>query len=153
MIMILSNNYLLRQQYSISTRHEICNLFIFYLKFVIHHSAKAYLGPFQASMMDFFCKKFNCRCMPKMRNAFWKNTFELKYRDYQFWIEPQFFQLISFTVLPYLETSGPKMHCTAILYIAFPGFFKGISQMWSHNSCLIFYCNSQEKADFEGKFG
>ena len=35
----------------------MCSLFIVYYKFFIFHSAKAYLGPFQASMMDFFSAK------------------------------------------------------------------------------------------------
>ena len=40
----------------------------------------------------------------------------------------QFFQLTSFTVLPYMETSGPRVYCAAILYLAFPEFFERISQ-------------------------
>ena len=36
----------------------MCNLFIVNCKFFILHSAKAYLGPFQTYMIDFFTKKF-----------------------------------------------------------------------------------------------
>ena len=35
----------------------MCNLFVMYYTFFILHSAKAYLGPFQTSTMDFFSGK------------------------------------------------------------------------------------------------
>ena len=53
--------------------------------------------------------------------------------------------MISFTVSPYLVNSGPRVYCTAILYLAFPGFFEGFSQIWTHNLYLPFYFNSREK--------
>ena len=52
-----------------------------------------------------------------------------------------FFQLITFAVLSYLQTSSPGVYCTAILYLAFPGFFERITSYLN----LLFCCNSQEK--------
>ena len=46
--------------------------------------------------------------------------------------------MICFTVSLYLENSGLRVYCTAILYIAFPGFLKEINQMWSYNSFSLY---------------
>lgn len=39
-----------------------------------------------------------------------------------------FFQLMSFTVLPYIEISGIGVYFTAILYLVFPEYFERIDQ-------------------------
>ena len=68
--------------------------------------------------------------------------------------------MIFFTVLLYLEASGRRVYCTAILYLVYLDFFKELAKMnicknvnlflkkltiWTHNSCLPFYCTSKKK--------
>ena len=66
----------------------MCNLFIVYYKFFILHIAKAYLGTFQTSMMEFFSgkiyRRYDCSYIVmtawkhyfiiKEMSALWKNT-------------------------------------------------------------------------------
>ena len=67
------------------------------------------------------------------KNEEWKNTFLEEYLLTKVKrLSILFSKLISLTVLPYLQTSGPRVYCTAILYIVFSGFFKELA-----NSCLI----------------
>ena len=76
--------------------------------------------------------------------------------------------MISFTDLSYLETSGPRLQCSAILYLVFLGLFEGITQNGylykckfllkklttrTHKSYLPFYCNFQEKQFLNGILG
>ena len=78
----------------------MCNLFTAYSEFLICHIAKANLGPFETSTMDFFLQKISSYVFSrllnpplqllrhgnvkasndnsKLRNAFWKDTFLFK---------------------------------------------------------------------------
>ena len=61
----------------------MCNLFIAYYKFFILYSAKAYLEPFQTSMIDFSPTKSTVVVIGVTSRdglkeyALWKNTFKL----------------------------------------------------------------------------
>ena len=61
--------------------------------------------------------------------------------------------MISFTALPYLETSCLNVYCTAILQNGYLYKFKSLVEkltMWTDNYYLPFYCNSQEKQILKG---
>ena len=141
----------------------MCNLFIVYCKFFILHSAKAYLGPFQTYMTDFFAKNFIvvvwqvAQSAPKMvtvkstwqcESFIWESKNEECLLEECLPIKVKRLSILDCpTVLPIdifhgftLEFSSyPRVCCTAILYIAFLGFFEVVTQMRIHNSYLSFF--------------
>ena len=109
----------------------MCNLFIVYYKFFILHCAKAYLGPFQTSMMDFFQVKFAVVAIAV--TSTWRLESIILWSKYVEWLMEEFLQIkvkaLSSLYYPtFCLTSVPRA-----------SFFEGIIQ--NGNLCNFFLKN------------